>query len=429
MELEKQLNEIKTSLEIKATEDAKKAAEAALAEVKEQLGAAETKAGNAEKEVGELKTWQVKKDEADKKNQEWIDKQVLEGKNKPIGEAETKSFNDILAETIERNASKIRNHRKGDDLRFDMLPDVKPNEKGEREVKAVGDMTIANNFPGAANLYQDRRTDMIMNPYNRVWLADILPQGSSNGTSVLYPKENGGEGTAGLWEDPTVNKPQVDFDLTTQTAYFKWLAAIAVVDREMLDDVALMLSYIQSKMLISLKMAENAFILNGSNQALANPVIGLLQAATPYNGTYTNGVEVIIDAGWGQIVEDTEMFYSPTHVVLSPRTAVKIGLNQATGSGEFDLPAGSIAFANGKLTIGGIENVSTTSLGADNFVVFDKTALMFIRRMQPELRVYDQDSALAKINKVMFRIEERATLLIFNDEAIVKGTIAGAGSF
>lgn len=426
MELEKQLNEIKTSLETTAKEDAKKAAEAAVAEVKQQLSDAETKAGNAEKEVTELKTWQVKKDEADKKRDEWIDKQVVEGKRVPIGEPETKSFNQILCETIERNADKIRNYKPGAHLRLDMMPEVKANDKGERETKAVGDMTISNNFPGAALLYQDRRTDMIMNPYNRVWLADVLPQGSSNGTSVIYPKENGGEGAVGLWEDPTVNKPQMDIDITTQTAYFKWLAGIAIVDREMLDDVALIQSYLQSKMLISLKTAENAFVLNGTSGT--NPVTGLLQAATPYNGTYTDGVRVIVDAGWGQIVEDTEMFYSPTHVVLSPRTAVKIGLNQATGSGEFDLPAGSIAFAAGKLQVAGIENVSTTSLGPDNFVVFDKTALMFIRRMQPELRIFE-DSILAKINKVMFRIEERVTLLIFNDEAIVKGTIAGAGSF
>lgn len=428
MELEKKLDEIKTSLETKAADDAKKAAEAALAEVKTQLKEAEKKAEEAGKEVEELKAWKITTDESYKKDREWIDKQVMENKRKPIeGKGEAKTFNDILGETIERNADKIRNHRKGDDFRFDMLPEVKANERGEREVKAVGDMSIANNFPGATSLYADRRTDMIMNPYNRVWLADVLTQGTSTGTSIIYPKENGGEGSVEIWDDPSVNKAQLDFDLTTQTAVFKWLAGIVIVPREMLDDIPWLTSYLQSKMLISLKTRENAFVLNGW-QIGSNTVTGMLQAASPYNGTETEDVKVLIDAGWGQIVEDTHDFYQPTHMVLSPRTAVAVGLHQASGSGEFDLPAGSIAFANGKLQIGGIENVSTTVIGANNFLVFDRSAAAFIRRMQPEIRMFE-DSILAKVNKVMFRIEERATLAIFNNDALVKGTIAGAGSF
>lgn len=428
MELEKQLNEIKTSLEIKATEDANKAAEKAVEEVKTQLKEAEAKAANAEKEVTELKEWKVTIDESYKKDRQWIDKQVLEGKSQPFGKQEVKTFNDILAETIDKNADKIRNHRKGEDFRFDMMPEHKKDAKPEeREVKAVGDMSIANNFPGAANLYQDRRTNMIMNPYNRVWLADVLLQGQSTGTSIIYPKENGGEGSVEVWDDPSVNKAQMDLDLTTQTAYFKWLAGLVIVPREMLDDITWLTSYIQAKMLISLKTRENAFILNGWS-AGSQPVTGMLQAASPYNGTETDNVKVLIDAGWGQIVEETFDFYQPTHMVLSPRTAVAVGLHQASGSGEFDLPNGSIAFSNGKLQIGGIENVSTTVIGANNFLVFDRSAVEFVKRMQPELRMFE-DSILAKVNKVMFRIEERATLAIFNNDAIVKGTIAGAGSF
>ncbi len=51
---------------------------------------------------------------------------------------------------------------------------------------------------------------------------------------------------------------------------------------------------------------------------------------------------------------------------------------------------------------------------------------MFIKRMQPELRMFE-DAALARKNKIMFRVEERATLAIFNNAALVKGTLV-AGS-
>lgn len=386
-------------------------------------------------ETTELKTWRTTKDEADKKNQEFIDKMAAERKRRPFGgsEKEVKSFNDIIGEAIEKNADKISGYGKGQpEIKMDLMPEVKETGKeGKREVKAVGDMSVSVNFPtaGTSNMFADMRTaDLIRQPYNRVWLSDILPNGSSNGRSVLYPKENGQDGAAALWEDPTTDKPQVDFNLTTQTAYFKWIAGIVIVDRDMLDDIPFLLSYIQNKMLISLKTAENAFILNGA-VTQSEKVTGLRFAATAYTGSQTDAVKILLDAAWGQIVEDTNEFYSPTHAILRPRDAVnKIGLHQASGSGEFDLPAGSVAFSNGKLQVGGLDVVTTSQIPSNDFLVLDAAATMFIRRMVPELRLFE-DATLAKKNKVMFRIEERATLAIFNNNAIVSGTLAGGASW
>ena len=47
---------------------------------------------------------------------------------------------------------------------------------------------------------------------------------------------------------------------------------------------------------------------------------------------------------------------------------------------------------------------------------------MFLRRMQPEIRMFE-DAELAKVNKVMFRVEERVTQVIFNTDALVKGEL------
>jgi HK97 family phage major capsid protein len=417
------LNSMKDTLENKAKADAK-------AEVTEQLKEVTTA-------IEELKNLNLTTSEEFNKYKEDVQAAVkavnmLSSRVKAVPlpaeqKTETKSFNDILAETIERNAKRIQSYRKEDGLvAFDMLPELKEASKAKKEeleVKAVGDMSIATNFANAANLTQDIRTNLIESPYNRIWLSDIIPGGNTNGRSVVYPKENGGEGGVAAWTDPTADKAQMDLDLTSQTAYLKWLAGIVIVDREMLDDISWFTSYIQNKMLISLKTAENGFILNGTSDT--NPVQGMLDVATAYDGTFTSSVDRIIDAAYGQIVEDTEEFYIPTHTILTPRDAVAVGLNKASGSGEYDLPNGSVAFANGRLQIGGLQNVTSTVVGSGNFLTFDARALMFIRRMLPELRMFE-DAALAKKNKVMFRIEERATLAIFNNSAIVKGTLASA---
>lgn len=335
---------------------------------------------------------------------------------------ESKSFNEVLAETIEANLSQIKSFRSGQDLRFPFVGYDKKDGQGKyEEVKAVGDMSTSANFTGYANYTTDFRSNLIAEPYNNVWLSDVIPnEFSASGSSVMYPKENGGEGGAALWTDPTADKAQMDFDLTTQSAYYKWIAGYVIVAREMLDDIPFMLAYIQSRMLRSLKTAENDLILNGSSDT--NPVSGIDDLATSYSGSFTDKIGKVLDAAYGQIVEDTNNFYNPTNVIMRPRQAVSIGLNQASGSGEYDLPQNSVAFSNGKLTIGGLQTVTTSQVGANDFYVFDRAALMFIRRMNPELRMFE-DATLAKKNKVMFRIEERATLIGFNNSAIVKGTL------
>jgi HK97 family phage major capsid protein len=417
--LAEQLEEMKASLQSVLTKEAK-------TEVDKQLKEFETKNKEAIEGYPELKSTldQLKKDA--ELNQPVIDAFVKNGKTRTASlEKEVKSFNEILAERITENAERIQNMAPGttskaNPLIIDLAPDVKQDGAKQREVKAVGDMSISANFTAASSLYADVRTNLIETPYNKVYLSDILPSGTSNGTNVVYPKENGGEGAAAAWTDYTADKAQIDYDLTSQTAYFKWIAGYAIIQRDMLDDIPFMLSYLQSRLLISLKTAENDVILNGTSDS--NPIQGLADNATAYSGTFANPVDRIIDAGWGQIVEDTNEFYSPTHVIMRPRDAVKVGLNKAGGSQEYDLPAGSVAFVNGKLTVGGLTVVGTTQMGANTFYAIDNRALLFIRRIQPELRIFE-DSTLAKKNKIMFRIEEKVTLVTFNNSAIVTGTL------
>lgn len=420
MDIKEQLEGIEQKLEAKAANDAKQAAESALKEVKDQLKSAEEKATNAEKEVTELKAWQIKKDEADKLNQAALDKMIAEKKSGKISGAPDKTFNQILGETIDRNADAIRNFRPhGGELRFDMMPEVKANAKGEREVKDVGDMSITANFPGATTLYQDVR-GLIETPYQMTYIADLLPGGSSTGTQLAYPKENGGEGAAAVWPGPSENKAQIDWDLTTMTVPFQWIAGWVVVERTMLDDIDWIRSYIQSRMLVSLKSAENTFVVDG--YSTTNP--GLQDVASPYNGSLSNPVDRAIDASYGQIPDATHEWYNGNLIIVRKRDLVtKIALNKASGSGEYDLPAGAVVFnPDGTVRIGNLRVVGTTAIPYDTFYALDTRATAFVRRLNPELRMFE-DATLAKKNQIMFRIEERAALAIFNNAAIVKGVL------
>lgn len=398
MDLKEQLEGLKNDLSANFETKSKLDIQTAISEFEEKSK------GAYEAEIKEIKEDFEKKSLELQKHLDALDVRLQKAKGT---QTETKTFNEILEETIKSNAESIQNFKQGDNLVLEM--------------KAVGDMSIAANFPGSTPFNQEVRNAMIQNPYDRVWLSDYLPQGSTTKGSVIYPKENGGEGGAATWVTGSGNKAQMDFDITSQSAFVKWIAGWVVVDREMLDDIEWVASYIKSKMLISLKVAENNFILNGTSDA--NPVQGLLDVATAYDGEFTAAVDKIVDAAYGQIPEDTFEFYQGNTAILNVRDAVKIGLNKAEGSGEYDLPPGTVAFENGRLRVAGLNMATTTQLGANNFLTFDKTATLLINRLKPELRMFE-DAALAKQNKVMFRIEERITLAIFNNAAVVKGDLA-----
>ena len=399
----------------------------ALAEAKAADMDAESKARTDEaiaKAVAEVKAESVTAEQiaeikadlaATVKANEILQIQIKDNRFKSNGTSKQKTFNENLEDAIADSASLLKSLANGKGSFDEVI-----------QLKDVGDMSIASNFPGATPWIQDVSTRLIETPYNRVWIADLLPQGTTNGNSIIYPKENGGEGGASVWTNPAANKAQMDFDLTSQAAFVKWIAGYVIVYREMLDDIPWLTSYLRNKMLISLKTAENGFVLNGTSDT--NPVDGLLDAATAYNGTFTDRVGRIIDSAYGQIPSETDSFYRGNLTILHPRDLVKIGLNQASGSGEYDLPMGSVSYANGQLSVAGLRTVDTTAQAEGTFLTLDTMATTFIRRMSPEIRVFE-DAALAKKNQVMFRIEERATLAIFNDDAIVTGDLEeGSGS-
>jgi HK97 family phage major capsid protein len=313
-------------------------------------------------------------------------------------------FNDVLAKAIQENADKLKSFSKGQNLAL--------------ELKAVGDMSTANFDTGVyANLTTDFRQSPLPLPTERIWMRNVLPSGTTNAGNIWYPRHTGGEGGAAPWN--TGNKPQIDFDFDGVNAPVEWIAGFVKIPRAMLDDVAWMTSFLQQNMLLSLYKAENNQILNGNG---TSPQLkGIIPQATAYDGDYTVAVERIIDAGYGQVNENEG---NANLALLHPRDAVAIILNKASGSGEYDLPPGTIGFVNNRLTIAGMNVVQTKEITQGNFLVGDNMASQFVTRLSPELRVFEQNEDDAKKNMVMFRIEERAALATYYPTWWVKGTLA-----
>ena len=336
---------------------------------------------------------------------------ALEVKMKELngsGDNKPQHFNDVMCKAIEENAEKLKGFSRG--------------KRETIELKAVGDM-FTTNFAGTsyANITTDYRQAVLPLPSERIWMSDVLPSGSTNAGNIWYPRHTGGEGAAAPWlmANPATAKPEMDFDFDGVNAPVEWIAGYVKVPRAMLDDVTWLQSFLRANMLLSLKKAENSQILKGNG---TSPQLkGIIPQASAYDGDYTVGVERIIDAGFGQV---NEADGNANLAILHPRDAAAIILNKASGSGEYDLPPGTIGFVNNRLTIAGMAVVQTKEVTQGTFLVGDNMASQFITRLSPELRVFEQNEDDAKKNLIMLRIEERAALATYYPTWWVTGTLA-----
>lgn len=390
--LESGLAEVKTKIDQANEKNAGevKALTDQVSELKSQLEAA--KENGVEKSYVEKMQEQL--DALDVKMQ----KGGLNGRN------EEKSFNDNLSEIIREKADELKAF-------------AGSTEKSMKlEMKAVGDMSSAN-FAGTsyANLTTDYRQQVLPLADNTIYMRDLLPKGTTQAGSITYPRHTGGEGAPAPWN--TGAKPQIDFDFDAVTTPVQWIAGILRIPRQMLDDVQFLESFLRANLLKQLLKAENAQILNGTG--VAPNLHGLVPQAQAYNGSYTALIEKIVDAAYGQVVENG---HSANAVVLNARDAIGIYLNKASGSGEYDVPGG-VGFVNGRLTIAGLTVVQapTAQMASGSFLTGDFNAAQLVTRLNPEIRFFEQDVDNVQKNMITVRIEERVALPVYYPNAFVKG--------
>lgn len=263
----------------------------------------------------------------------------------------------------------------------------------------------------------DRSRGVYMQPYMPQWFRNLLPQGSTSKGTIQYLKENGDVGAAAVW-DGTGAIADLDakpgtaplFDDVTENVV--WIAGITRVKREMLDDIEWLQGYLARRLTTGrtgLWVAENVQIFN---KLVAN--------STPYDGDKITPVEMIYDAAFGQLADN--YYFNPT-VLMNNRDLVSlIALNKASGSGEYDLPPGTIVVINGQLTIGGARVIGAPNVTAGTALVYDASATEFISRMSPEVRFFEEDRDNVIKNLVTVRAEERILPIVYDEKGVIEVT-------
>ena len=349
--------------------------------------------------------------EAVKKATGDLEKEILEIKKAQIevkASQSQKNFKSILGESLKGKENELKALKNGTKTSFNAML-----------TKANEDLDPANFTNDALEIATRETRGLYESPFSPVWFRNLMPQGTTSGGTIQYLKENGDVSAAGVWDGTgaiaaLTEKPGTAplFDGVTETV--TWIAGITRVKREMLDDIPWLQGYLSRKLTTGrtgLWVAENTQIYT---KLTANSVA--------YDGTKTNPVEIVYDAAFGQLRDN---YYNPTTILLNSRDVVNLMvLNQAAGSGEFDLPPNTVAMVGGQLTIGGVPVIGAPNVPQGEFLIFDRNATEFISRMSPEVRFFEEDRDNVPKNLVTVRAEERILPIVYDDNAVVYGSFS-----
>jgi HK97 family phage major capsid protein len=392
--------------EVKAAATAAKtAAESADTEAKK----ATEKATTIETEVKGLNEWKATKDEADKKNQEALDKLILDSqKHRVIVGTEQKSFKSLLAESIQENASAIENFasKKQKEVAFQM--------------KAVGDMTLnsATTFPTADVSITQLRPGIIEMPKRKLHIRQLLSMGSMDTSHYAFVKEIAGEGAPAPTAE-AAQKPQFDIRLQEVSVPAETIAGYLKISRKMLRDVKGLTTLLQSRLPEKLLTVEDNQLLNGDGNA--PNISGITDAGnfTAYSGDATVWIEQLVEA----ITQLEEQNRDVNGILVRPADYATLLLNKAAGgAGTYDLPRELVTYTNGQLFVNGVPVFKSTAANAGQFIVGDWVmGANLIVNEPPIIQFFEQDEDNVQKNMVTVRIEETIAFPIYGNDYFVVG--------
>lgn len=435
-ELQAKLDELKSTLEANVSDSVKKETEAQIKALEAKIPdtkALETSVGEVKKTADEVKTsvegieksvktiseWQVQKDEADKKNQEVIDRISKQSQRQSDQSNGTKT----LAQAIDEAMNEGDNYK---NIEMMALNHKDRQKRFSFDLKTVADITTGN-VDGSR--FGSVFAPNIIEPNKRkVHVRSLVPIGAAGpGNTYTFMREEGdGEGAPAPTAE-TSEKPQFDMDLKEADVKFEWIAGWVRVSRKAMNNIPGFLSYLNSRLPEKLLRAEDKQLLLGDGNT--PNISGIMDSGnfTAASSAADVLVEAIID-GIAQLEDDEER--DATGILIRPNAYYSFFKNKAEGSGEYDLPQ-NVTFVNGVLYISGVPVYSSTAMSKDASNVSMNKYIVGDWRMGAQLLIqngmriefFEQDGTNVRENKITVRIEESIAFPIYGDNYFIVGDV------
>lgn len=286
------------------------------------------------------------------------------------------------------------------------------------DIKAVGDMTIGGNYSGGNTGISSNVIGIVGGTTRLRHVRDLLRQTTMTGSSLPVLKDNGGEGAPAPTAEGT-QKPQMDFDLSEASAKAEVIAGIVIFSKQFLDDVPSAQSWLVQKMIEAYMAAEDTQLLTGNG---VSPQLSGMNTS----GNFTDATSLSSDNDVMQLVKGIiqlrALERNPTGIIINPNDYGSILLNQATGSGAFDLPSFVTVNTFGQVSILGVPVIDTTAQAVGTYNIIDNEGSVLAFRQATTVEFFESDGNNVQYNKITARIESRIAFPIYGSSYIIKGS-------
>lgn len=278
----------------------------------------------------------------------------------------------------------------------------------------------------AGSLIQPQRVaGVVAPPMRRMTIRDLIAPGRTTSNSIEYVRETGFTNLANVVsENPTAVKPESDITFELDQAKVATIAHWIRASKQVLDDAAMLASYIDARLRYGLQLKEEAQLLKGSGVGLN--INGIYTQATAYsNPGVIVQAQTRIDQLRLALLQAELAEYYADGIVLSPIDWAAIEL---TKDNENNYIVGS-PFGLIQPRIWARPVVATQSMDAGDFLVgaFQLGAQLWDRE-DATVVVSTEDRDNFVKNMVTILAEERLGLTVYRPEAFVKGEFEIASS-
>jgi len=272
---------------------------------------------------------------------------------------------------------------------------------------SAGDLLVPDRIPG------------IVSPYLRkMTVRDLIAPGRTNSSAIQYVKESGYTNSAATHtETAGTAKPQSEIKFEVVNGAVTTIAHWVQATRQILDDVPMLQSYINGRLIYGLRYVEDNQLLNGGGTGTdLNGIYTQATASTANLAVVTAPTK--LDVIRAAMLQASLANIPPSGIVLNPTDWFGIETTKDT--------AGAYIIGNpreiSQPRLWGLPVVETPAMTVDKFLVgaFRDAAQIF-DRMDARVEISTEDDQNFRKNLTTILAEERLALAVYNTLAFTKG--------
>jgi HK97 family phage major capsid protein len=285
------------------------------------------------------------------------------------------------------------------------------------QLKAVTSVTSATTGTGAAGgaIQPDWLPGIVTPALRPFTIRDLLMPGRTGSNVVRFVRETGFQNMAAMVAEGAL-KPQSDMKFAQVDTSVKTLAHWLKASKQILADVPMLSSYIDTRLTYGLKYVEETQLLSGDGTG--ENLLGLIPQATAFDNALRAAGDNKIDTLRKAILQVRIAEYRASGIVLNPIDWADIELTKSTTGEYVWVNVGTGASPQ----LWRLPVVDTNAVPAGNFLVgaFNMAAQVFDRE-DANVQVSTEDGDNFVKNMVTIRAEERLALVVYRPESFVYG--------